>query len=191
VPTRDDVHAEVRQALAAVEDPELPVSIVDLGMVRGVTVSAGTALVELVPTFIACPALWLVESEVKQSVTRVSAVDECEVVWLEGGWSGSDVTEAGRRALAGAGLAVPAGDGTVVCPFCGSHDPSETSPFGSAVCRTAAYCQACQTPFEVLKVKRAVGGGAQSPQADPPRANGRTPSGVAEARWRPGGGRVP
>ena len=47
--------AEVARALQAVEDPELPVSIVDLGMVRAVTVSAGAAVVELVPTFLACP----------------------------------------------------------------------------------------------------------------------------------------
>jgi ring-1,2-phenylacetyl-CoA epoxidase subunit PaaD len=150
----DDVRAGIRRALAAVEDPELPVSIVDLGMVRGITLSAGAAVVELVPTFLACPAQWLVESDVKQAVTRVPAVSQCDVVWLDGGWSGAEVTEAGRRALAGAGLAVPAADGTVLCPFCGSREARETSPFGSAVCRTAAYCQGCRTPFEVLKVKR-------------------------------------
>lgn len=140
--------------MEAVEDPELPVSIADLGMVRDVTVSVGAAVVELVPTFLACPALWMVESEVKQAATGVPGVTHCEVTWQQGGWSGNDVTNAGREALAGAGLAVPAADGAVSCPFCGSLEASETSPFGSAVCRTAAYCPACQTPFEVLKVKR-------------------------------------
>jgi len=155
VPAAGDLHDEVRRALAAVEDPEMPVSIVDLGMVRAVCVDAGRAVVELAPTFLACPALWLVESEVKRMVTGVPAVSECEVVWQPGGWSGADVTDAGRRALARAGLAVPGRDGAVACPFCGAGDPQHTSAFGSAVCRTAAYCRGCRTPFEVLKVKRA------------------------------------
>lgn len=163
MPAGDDILAAIRQALAGVEDPEMPVSIVDLGMVREITVSSGTAAVELVPTFLACPALWLVESEVKRSVSQVPGVAACEIVWLAGGWSGADVTEPGRAALAGAGMAVPAADGTVSCPFCGSPQVSETSPFGSAVCRTAAYCPGCRTPFEVLKVKRVVPGRARVP----------------------------
>jgi len=172
VRTDDDISREVEQALTSVEDPELPVSIADLGMVRGVTVAAGAAVVELVPTFLACPALWLVESEVRRRVTLVPGVAGCRVVWLPGGWSGADVTEAGRRALAGAGLAVPAGDGSVSCPFCGSPELEETSPFGSAVCRTAAYCPSCQTPVEVLKSKR-------RPGARLATATGRHPAGAA------------
>jgi ring-1,2-phenylacetyl-CoA epoxidase subunit PaaD len=148
------VEAEVRRVVAAVEDPEMPVTIADLGMVRGLTVMGGTAVIRLVPTFLACPALWLVESQVKQAATQVAGVASCQVDWQQGGWSGADVTEAGRRALAAAGLAVPAADGSLSCPFCGAAGTEETSPFGSAVCRTAAYCPACQTPFEVLKVKR-------------------------------------
>ena len=145
--------AEVARALQAVEDPELPVSIVDLGMVRAVTVSAGAAVVELVPTFLACPALWLVESEVRERATGVPGVTQCQVIWRPGGWSGADVTEAGRAALAGVGLVVPGDDGTVRCPFCGSAEVTATSAFGSAVCRSAAFCTACRTPVEVLKTK--------------------------------------
>lgn len=175
----DDIQARIRQALSAVEDPELPVSIVDLGMVRGVTVSVGAAVIELVPTFLACPALWLVEAEVKQSVTRVPGVTACDVVWRPGGWSGADVTDAGRRALGSAGLAVPTGDGTVTCPFCGSHELSETSPFGSAVCRSAAFCPDCRTPVEVLKVKRPAG---QAPLPRPSRRGPDRPRGPGYRR---------
>jgi len=160
-----EIQAEVRQALARVEDPELPVGIADLGMVRGVTVAAGAVAVELVPTFLACPALWLVESEVLRQVTAVPGVTGCQVTWLPGGWSGADVTDAGRRALAGVGLAVPADDGAASCPFCGSAELTVTSPFGSAVCRTAAYCPSCRSPVEVLKSKRQPG------RAEMPRRN--------------------
>jgi ring-1,2-phenylacetyl-CoA epoxidase subunit PaaD len=172
VPPASEAATEISRALVAVEDPELPVSIVDLGMVRGITVSAGAAVIELVPTFLACPALWLVESAVRQAVTAVPGVTECEVAWGRGGWSGADVTEAGRRALAGAGLAVPDPGGAVSCPFCGSREVSDTSPFGSAVCRSAGYCQRCQTPFEVLKVKRAPGGSGAHLRPIPARPGG-------------------
>jgi ring-1,2-phenylacetyl-CoA epoxidase subunit PaaD len=157
VRTDREAGAEVARALQAVEDPELPVSIVDLGMVRAVTVSAGAAVVELVPTFLACPALWLVESEVRERATGVPGVTGCQVIWRPGGWSGADVTKAGRADLARVGLVVPDDDGTVCCPFCGSAEVAATSAFGSAVCRSAAFCATCRTPVEVLKTKAPAG----------------------------------
>lgn len=158
-----DAGFAVERALRAVEDPELPVSIVDLGMVRAVTVRTGSALVELVPTFLACPALWLVEAEVREQAMRVPGVAQCEVTWLPGGWSGADVTDAGRAALAAVGLVVPDGEGAVRCPFCGSADVAATSAFGSAVCRSAAFCQNCRTPVEVLKTKSLPGPATGTP----------------------------
>jgi ring-1,2-phenylacetyl-CoA epoxidase subunit PaaD len=155
--------AEVARALQSVEDPELPVSIVDLGMVRAVTVSAGAAVVELVPTFLACPALWLVESGVRERATQVPGVTRCQVIWQPGGWSGADVTEAGRAALAQVGLVVPDDDGTVRCPFCGSAEVAATTAFGSAVCRSGAFCPDCRTPVEVLKTKSPATAAPDSP----------------------------
>jgi ring-1,2-phenylacetyl-CoA epoxidase subunit PaaD len=155
--TDRDTAADVARALQAVEDPELPVSIADLGMVRGVTVTAAATLVELVPTFLACPALWLVEADVRERALQVPGVTECRVIWQDGGWSGADVTEVGRAALARVGLALPDDDGTVRCPFCGSAEVAATSAFGSAVCRSAAFCPDCRTPVEVLKTKRPPG----------------------------------
>jgi ring-1,2-phenylacetyl-CoA epoxidase subunit PaaD len=144
----------IAAALREVEDPELPVGITDLGMVRGTAVDEDLVTVDLAPTFLACPALWMVEADVRRAVQAVPGVRECQVRWLPGGWSGADVTPAGRRALAGVGLAVPEPDGSVRCPHCGSDAVEDTSPFGSAVCRTAAYCGRCRTPIEVLKTKR-------------------------------------
>jgi len=62
--------AAVRAALAEVPDPELPVvSVVDLGMVERVEVAGGRIEVELLPTFIGCPALELIEASVAQRLT--------------------------------------------------------------------------------------------------------------------------
>ena len=48
----------VRNVLAEVHDPEIPtVSIVDLGLVHAIRVAPDGIAVELLPTFVACPAL--------------------------------------------------------------------------------------------------------------------------------------
>jgi ring-1,2-phenylacetyl-CoA epoxidase subunit PaaD len=149
--------AALEQAVAGVEDPELPVSIADLGMVRSVAASPdGRVVVALVPTFLACPARWMVEADVRRAVEALPGVVGCRVEWMAGGWSGNDVTARGRAALADVGMALPGPDGSLRCPFCGSAAVSETSPFGSAVCRTSAFCADCRTPLEVLKTKRPV-----------------------------------
>lgn len=151
--------AEIERVVATVEDPELPVSIADLGMVRSVTVSPdGAVVVSLVPTFLACPARWLVEAEVRRTVEAQPGITGCRVEWLPGGWSADDVTPRGRESLASVGMALPGPDGGLCCPFCGSTAVDEVSPFGSAVCRTSAYCTDCRTPLEVLKTKRPVSG---------------------------------
>jgi ring-1,2-phenylacetyl-CoA epoxidase subunit PaaD len=144
----------VSEALSHIEDPELPVRIVDLGMVREIGVDGAAITVRLLPTFLACPARWLVEAEVRNAVEALDDVEVCRVEWLPGGWTAADVTSEGRRALAEVGMALPDRAGQLVCPFCGSVELQETSPFGSAVCRSAAYCPSCQTPVEVMKTKR-------------------------------------
>jgi ring-1,2-phenylacetyl-CoA epoxidase subunit PaaD len=55
--------ADVWEALAEVPDPEIPaVSVVDLGLVHQVALKDGRLRVELLPTFVGCPALELIRS---------------------------------------------------------------------------------------------------------------------------------
>ena len=62
--------ATVHAALAEVMDPELPmVSIVDLGMIGAVEV-AGSIDVELLPTYVGCPALELIRGAVTDRLAR-------------------------------------------------------------------------------------------------------------------------
>ena len=51
----------VRMLLGTVHDPEIPtVSIVDLGLVHAISVADGHIAIELLPTFVACPALEII-----------------------------------------------------------------------------------------------------------------------------------
>src|SRR5581483_8985380 len=63
--------AEVWSALADVEDPEIPViSVVDLGVVRGVHVEGERVHVEFTPTFLGCPALEMMRAQMAAAIRR-------------------------------------------------------------------------------------------------------------------------
>ncbi|MFN3839415.1 MAG: metal-sulfur cluster assembly factor, partial [Cyclobacteriaceae bacterium] len=51
--------------LNEVKDPEIPVlSLVDLGVITGITVSDERVHIEMTPTFVGCPALDMMKNEV-------------------------------------------------------------------------------------------------------------------------------
>ena len=89
----------VWEALAEIPDPEIPpISIVDLGVVRGVTVSNGTVHVEFTPTFLGCPALEVMRDQMAERIRELGAEPEVEVI-LDDSWSTDRITPAGREKL--------------------------------------------------------------------------------------------
>jgi metal-sulfur cluster biosynthetic enzyme len=96
-------------ALYGVEDPEMPVSIVDLGLVYGLSVDkrAGTAEVEMTLTYTGCPARDMLIGEVREAVAAVEGIEEASVtlVWSPG-WTVDMVTERGKESLREFGLSV-------------------------------------------------------------------------------------
>jgi len=106
--------ADVWDALYGVEDPEMPVSVVDLGLIYDVEIARSTAedegahvLVEMTLTYSGCPARDMLLGDVRSAVKEVTGVAEAEVrlVWSPE-WSVDMVTEAGREALAEFGLSL-------------------------------------------------------------------------------------
>jgi metal-sulfur cluster biosynthetic enzyme len=99
---------DVRAALAEVEDPELPVSIVDLGLVRSVAVegSDGGARVRVGITFtsIACPCTDVLREDIQARLRRLDGVAEVAVEEVFEPWSREDMTEEGRLALRALGV---------------------------------------------------------------------------------------
>lgn len=90
---------QVRQALTEVEDPELPVSVVDLGLVRGITIDRGTVTVQMTFTSIACPCTDLIKQDVVDRVRALPAVRDAAVEEVFERWSREDISEEGRRIL--------------------------------------------------------------------------------------------
>lgn len=160
--------AAVRAALTEVMDPELPMlSVVDLGIVHRVDVgpasSRGPIRVEILPTFVGCPALDIIKSSIAE---RLSAFGRPVEVRATFGipWTSERISPAGRAALVAAGIAPP-GAGSVAggpgglidleprvpCPHCGSRRTVVENLFGPTQCRTIRYCSDCRQPFESIK----------------------------------------
>jgi len=152
-------------ALREVEDPEIPaVSVVDLGVIRFVTVqSDGSLQVGLSPTYTGCPATEVIQSMVERALASAASVGAFRVVRvLAPAWSSDWITPAGRGKLAEYGIVPPdhsssslrdlrPGSRPVACPRCHSTQTETVSEFGSTPCKALLRCRECLEPFEYFK----------------------------------------
>jgi ring-1,2-phenylacetyl-CoA epoxidase subunit PaaD len=155
--------AAVWEALAGIPDPEIPViSLVDLGVVKGVEVDGDHVRIEFTPTFMGCPALEAMQRQMEETVAELGGEAQVDVL-LDDSWSTDRITPAGREKLREAGFAPPtpraAGPTTLVqlnskafrCPYCGSTETRLDNIFGPTPCRSVRYCESCRQPFEQFK----------------------------------------
>jgi metal-sulfur cluster biosynthetic enzyme len=96
---------EVEQALAEVLDPEYPVSLRDLGLVRDVEIADGTARVAISYCSLGCPCIDMIEQDVEERLMQLDGVDRVEVVESFEPWTREDVTRKGLVLLRRAGVA--------------------------------------------------------------------------------------
>lgn len=143
--------AQVRAALAEIPDPELPVvSVVDLGMVERVVVEGGKIEVDLLPTFIGCPALELIQSSVGERLAGFGV--PVEVAFTRRvPWTSDRISAVGLDRLRRAGIAPPVDLAQMRCPWCDSTRVVMDGAFGPTQCRSLYYCRDCRQPFEALK----------------------------------------
>ena len=166
-PTRD---ATVWEALGQLADPEIPaISLVDLGVIRGfafdATPDGGERLtVELMPTFLGCPAIEVMRQQIGERLTELKVANEVvvELTFAEA-WTSDRITPAGREALRASGFAPPVHIGSefggelltvlplATCPYCGSRNTTLENPFGPTLCRSIYHCADCRQPFEQFK----------------------------------------
>ena len=154
---------QVWEALAEIPDPEIPViSVVELGVVRDVTIDGDRVRIEFTPTFLGCPALEVMRDAMAEKVRELGG-DPHVAVTTDDSWSTDRITPAGREKLRKSGFAPPApraaGAPTLVqlqsavfrCPYCGSTDTRLENIFGPTPCRSIRYCSSCRQPFEQFK----------------------------------------
>jgi ring-1,2-phenylacetyl-CoA epoxidase subunit PaaD len=161
---------EVRAALDSVPDPEIPgVSIVELGMIGDIEVGSGGIRVELLPTFVGCPALEVIRDSIEVRLAGFGLPVAVDVSFATP-WSSDRISPEGRKKLRRSGFAPPppvrAGRGlpmlelsavapraeeVVACPYCGSARTTLDNAFGPTQCRSIRHCEDCRQPFEAFK----------------------------------------
>ncbi|QYF95811.1 phenylacetate-CoA oxygenase subunit PaaJ [Massilia sp. PAMC28688] len=156
--------------LGEVADPEIPViSIVDLGIVRDVAFEDDTCVVTITPTYSGCPAMQVIADSVQEAL-RGRGMDKVRLVnQLSPAWTTDWMSDAGKAALKGYGIAPPAQQVidisglhagvkrrpapplVITCPNCGSTHTELTSQFGSTPCKALYKCLDCREPFDYFK----------------------------------------
>ena len=164
LPAVDARERTVWDALAAIPDPEIPaISLVDLGVIGEVRIGPDLVHVELLPTFVGCPAIEVMRQQIGERLTELGVAERVEVeVSFATPWTSERISDAGRERLRRSGFAPPvigAGDGLdelavmpiAECPYCGSRNTTMDNPFGPTLCRAIYHCADCRQPFEQFK----------------------------------------
>jgi len=101
------VNERLWAALSEVQDPEMPINLVDLGVIYGIDERDGVVEVDLTFTAMGCPASDFILDDVRERLLREDGVREVlvKVVW-DPPWTSARMTQAGRDALEAWGLAV-------------------------------------------------------------------------------------
>jgi len=156
---------QVMTWLERVPDPEIPVlSVVDLGVIRDVTWEGETCVVTITPTYSGCPAMREISEDIQRTLADHGVTAVRVQTRLAPAWTTDWMSERGRAALKGYGIAAPAeraidisgisrrAVGPVVrCPHCGSSETRLVSHFGSTSCKALYRCNACREPFDYFK----------------------------------------
>ena len=155
---------KVWDLLESVKDPEIPVlSIVDLGIAREVNFAEdGSLEVVITPTYSGCPAMNMLEEDIKAALEKAGYSDPSVRTSLHPVWTTDWMTDIGREKLRTYGIAPPeksttnkkvlfGGQKEVSCPHCGSTHTEQVSEFGSTACKALYRCLDCQEPFDYFK----------------------------------------
>ena len=156
------LRTSVLALLASVPDPEIQViSIVDIGIVREVTINDTTVCVKITPTYSGCPAMYVIEEEIRKVLESNGCVDIAIEKVFSPAWTTDWLSESAKEKLRQYGIAPPVSCGSspvlqielprVSCPLCKSSDTRLTSEFGSTPCKSYYVCVSCRQPFEYLK----------------------------------------
>ena len=155
------------QALGNVPDPEVPVlSIVELGIVRGVRWEGETLRVRVTPTYSGCPATDVIHRTIRDALAAIAIERVAIDIELSPPWSTDWIAPEAKGRLrafgiAPPGLVAPRIDVTgisplrrrrdVACPRCDSTNTSLVAQFGSTACKALYRCEDCREPFDHMK----------------------------------------
>lgn len=97
----EKIKARVEEKLRLVLDPELGVSIVDLGLIYGITVSSeGVCTITMTLTTIGCPLFGQIQKEIEDKVMEIDAIEDVKIdLTFDPPWTAEKMTEEARIQL--------------------------------------------------------------------------------------------
>jgi ring-1,2-phenylacetyl-CoA epoxidase subunit PaaD len=160
--------ARAWRALAGILDPEVPaLSIVELGIVRGVHIDDSTIVIDVTPTYSGCPATEAIQLAINDALAAAGLADARVAIALAPPWTTDWIAPEGKRKLRDFGVAPPHAGGAriditgisplrrsvapVPCPRCASTRTRLLAQFGSTACKAQYRCDACLEPFDYFK----------------------------------------
>jgi metal-sulfur cluster biosynthetic enzyme len=103
------VEARLWEALREVEDPEIPISVVGMGLIVSLAYDAGArrCAIDLTFTAMGCPAMDFIQDDIRERLLQEPDVDEVaiEIVW-DPVWTRSRIREESRATMRKLGIAV-------------------------------------------------------------------------------------
>jgi metal-sulfur cluster biosynthetic enzyme len=96
----DDLNRALLECLHEVLDPEIPISLVDLGLIYGARMEGAVAHIDLTFTATACPCMEFITEDVRDRLEQERWVDRVEIneVW-DPPWTTDLITPEGRETL--------------------------------------------------------------------------------------------
>jgi ring-1,2-phenylacetyl-CoA epoxidase subunit PaaD len=154
---------DILSFLEEIPDPEIPViSIVELGVIRGIKSENNQVEIDLTPTYSGCPAMKQMEDDIK-SVLTAKGVEKVTIkTTYTPAWTTDWISDEAREKLRKYGIAPPQGttidkaalmgkEKRIKCPRCGSLNTTLVSQFGSTACKALYKCVDCLEPFDYFK----------------------------------------
>jgi metal-sulfur cluster biosynthetic enzyme len=99
------VEARLWRALQDVEDPEIPISVVGMGLIVSIAFARGVVDLELTYTAMGCPAMDFIQDDIRERLLQEPDVDEVriEIVW-DPVWTRSRIREDARATMRSLGI---------------------------------------------------------------------------------------
>lgn len=154
----------IRKILETVHDPEVPVlSVLDLGIVKGISVEGEKITITVTPTYSGCPAMDVIRMQIRMALIQQGYRQVEILTVVSPPWTTDWISEEGKRKLTAYGIAPPhyhahqsatalfEEEQAVACPHCRSFNTHLVSQFGSTACKALYKCGDCNEPFDYFK----------------------------------------
>ena len=133
-----------------IPDPEIPViSIVDLGIIRDITMNDAGVDINITPTYSGCPAMLTIKNEIAATMKTNGYTSVNIHTVYSPAWTTDWINDEAKEKLREYGIAPPIK--LITCPRCRSHQIELISQFGSTPCKALYRCTDCKEPFDYFK----------------------------------------